>query len=145
MYALALLRIISRIVKSETEAEDVLQETFVKIWKSIAEYNPSRGRLFTWIAASARDHFRSRAQINANKNSDIDEFSNDLETSFRDSYSLDAIGLRNLTFGLHSSQKEVLDLIYFYGYTNSEAAEELGVSLGTSKTRLRRALLTLGG
>ncbi len=123
MYAPALMGVISRIVRSDVAAEDVLQDTFVKIWNSIESYDSSRGRLFTWMAATARntaiDQLRSRAQINTAKHSNIDPDT------------------------MHTSEKEVLDLIYFQGYTHSEASKTLNIPLGTVKTKLRRAINAL--
>lgn len=147
MYAPALMGIISKIVKTEVASEDALQETFIKIWNSIDGFDASRGRLFTWMAATARhtaiDQLRSRAQINANKNSDIDDFSFELESTYRVSYNTDTIGVKQLTCSLPSSEKELLELIYFQGYTHSEAAQKLDMPLGTVKTKLRRAIMAL--
>lgn len=146
-YAPALLGIISKIVKSEVAAEDVLQETFVKIWRSMSGFDPSRGRLFTWMASTARhaaiDHLRSRAQINSDKNTDIEEFTYELENRLRINPNPDTIGVKQLTFNLQPCEKELLDLIYFEGYTHSEAAEKLDIPLGTVKTRIRRAVSSM--
>jgi len=146
-YAAALMGIISRIVKSDVVAEDVLQESFVKIWKSISDFDPARGRLFTWMAATARhtaiDHLRSRAQLNANKNSDIEDLFLDVDSSHQIFINTDTIGIKQLTYGLAPAEKEILDLIYFNGYTHSEAAAKLNIPLGTVKTRLRRAVCSL--
>ena len=133
MYAPALMGIISRIVKTDVAAEDVLQETFIKIWNSIGGYDPARGRLFTWMATTARhtaiDHLRSRSQINEGRN--LEEINQE------------TIGIQQLTSKLHPSEKELLDLIYFQGYTHSEAVETLSIPLGTLKTKVRRAINTL--
>jgi RNA polymerase sigma factor (sigma-70 family) len=149
MYAPALMGIISRIVKSDVVAEDVMQETFVKIWNSIDGYEPSRGRLFTWLAATARhtaiDQLRSRAQLNSDKNSDIEDFSLEVEGKYQEFFNPDTIGIRQLTINLPASEKEILDLIYFQGYTHSETAEKLDIPLGTVKTKLRRAIGSLRG
>ncbi|MES2830022.1 MAG: RNA polymerase sigma factor [Bacteroidota bacterium] len=147
MYAPALMGIISRIIKFDEIAEDVLQETFVKIWKSIDQYQESRGRLFTWMARLAKntaiDHLRGRGYINSRKNSDIDELSTEVDIHNHSLYNPETIGLRKLTMKLAPAQKAILDLIYFQGYSQSEVAEELNIPLGTVKTRLRAAILVL--
>lgn len=144
MYAPALMGIISRISGSEVAAEDILQETFVKIWNSIDSFDPARGRLFTWMAATARhnaiDHLRSKAQQNANKNSGMEDLLTELDISYHTTINPDIIGIRQLTSILPASEQEILDLIYFQGYTHSEASDALGIPLGTVKTKLRRAI-----
>lgn len=147
MYAPALMGIISRIIKFDEIAEDVLQETFVKIWKSIDQYQESRGRLFTWMARLAKntaiDHLRGRGYINSRKNSDIDDLSMEVDSKNQLLYNPETIGLKKLTMMLAPAQKAILDLVYFQGYSQSEAAEELAIPLGTVKTRLRAAILIL--
>jgi RNA polymerase sigma-70 factor (ECF subfamily) len=55
MYSKSLFAVISNLVSDREEAEDVLQETFVKIWKNIDSYNESKGRFYTWIVNIARN------------------------------------------------------------------------------------------
>jgi RNA polymerase sigma factor (sigma-70 family) len=147
MYSPALLGIISRIIKFDEIAEDVLQETFVKIWKSIDQYQESKGRLFTWMARLAKntaiDHLRGRGYVNSLKNSDLDEVFLEVDRDNQIVYNPETIGLKKLTMNLCASQKAILDLIYFQGYSQSEVAEELNIPLGTVKTRLRMAIMTL--
>jgi len=147
MYSPALLGIISRIIKFDEIAEDVLQETFVKIWKSIDQYQESKGRLFTWMARLAKntaiDHLRGRGYLNSCKNSDLDDVSVEVDLNNQLFYNPETIGLKKLTMNLCAPQKAILDLIYFQGYSQSEVAEELNIPLGTVKTRLRMAIATL--
>ena len=147
MYSPALMGIISRIIKFDEIAEDVLQETFVKIWKSIDQYQESKGRLFTWMARLAKntaiDHLRGRGYINSQKNSDLDEVFVEVDKNNQMVYNPETIGIKKLTMNLCASQKAILDLIYFQGYSQSEVAEELNTPLGTVKTRLRMAITTL--
>ncbi|MGY4385016.1 RNA polymerase sigma factor (sigma-70 family) [Pedobacter sp. UYP24] len=147
MYAPALYGIISRIIKFDEIAEDVLQETFVKIWKSIDQYQESRGRLFTWMARLAKntaiDHLRGRGYINTSKNDDIEDASAQIDLKNQLLFNPETIGIRKLTTTLPLSQRAILDLVYFQGYSQSEAAEELNIPLGTVKTRLRMAITVL--
>ena len=55
MYAKSLFAVISNLIKDREEAEDVLQEVFVKIWKNIDTYSESKGRFYTWIVNIARN------------------------------------------------------------------------------------------
>lgn len=145
-YSAAIYGVISRIVQSDIVAEDVLQESFVKIWRSFAQYDESKGRLFTWMLNIARnlaiDHYRS---INRNPTQncsacfDVDLI--DIEHSH--SFNPDIIGLRELVNVLKPDQIEIIDHLYYQGFTHVEAAEKIEIPLGTVKTRLHSALKTL--
>jgi len=147
MYSAALFGVISRIVKSDEVAEDVLQEVFVKIWNSIERYDTSKGRLFTWMISMTRnlaiDYTRSKANLQTAQRSPIEELSAGQFAHYQTSMNPDLIGIRTLTAHLKGVEKDVLDLIYFQGYTHMEVAEILNLPLGTVKTRLRRAIHTL--
>lgn len=144
MYSSALFGVIQRIVKSEEVAEDLLQEAFVKIWNSIEKYDESKGRFFTWMISMTRnlaiDHTRSKANLQKAKRSAIEDMTGVQFASYQSSMNPDAIGIRTLTTSLQNIEKEILDLIYFQGYSQSEAAEQLNLPLGTVKTKLRRAI-----
>ena len=148
MYAPALLGIIKRIVKFDEVAEDVLQDTFVKIWKSIQLYDQSKGRLFTWMASLAKnlaiDQVRSKSAINTLKTDNI--LTIPVELIEHKSYfhlNIDAIGVKNLLNLLKSEENRILDMIYFQGYTHIQASEMLNIPLGTIKTKLRLSILAL--
>jgi RNA polymerase sigma factor (sigma-70 family) len=147
MYSGALLGIISRVVVQTEVAEDVLQETFVKIWNSAGSYDHSKGRLFTWMMNVARnlsiDKLRSKDYKNANKNQDIENNVDFIDEQKKVTFNADTLGLKDLVTNLKPDFKNVLDMVYFKGYTHVEAAEELDIPLGTVKTRVRMAILEL--
>ncbi len=147
MYSGALLGVISRIVVQTEVAEDVLQETFVKIWNSASGYDPSKGRLFTWMMNIARnlsiDKLRSKDYKNSNKNQDIENNVDFIDEQKKVTFNADTLGLKDLVTDLKPDFKDVLDMVYFKGYTHVEAAEELNIPLGTVKTRVRMAILEL--
>lgn len=147
MYSGALLGVISRIVIQTEVAEDILQETFVKIWNSAASYDPSKGRLFTWMMNVARnlsiDKLRSKDFKNSNKNHDIENNVDFIDEQKKVIFNADTLGLKELVTQLKPEFKNVLNMIYFKGYTHVEAAEELNLPLGTVKTRVRMAILEL--
>src|ERR1700753_3568396 len=64
MYSRSLFGVLLKIVNDDYLAEDLLQQSFIKIWYSVANYNDTRGRLFTWMIAitrnMARDCLRSK-------------------------------------------------------------------------------------
>ncbi|WP_113651947.1 RNA polymerase sigma factor [Pedobacter namyangjuensis] len=147
MYSGALLGVISRIIQQTEVAEDLLQETFVKIWNSSANYDASKGRLFTWMMNVARnlsiDKLRSKDFKNANKNQDIENNVDFIDQQKKVSFNADTLGVKELVTKLKPDLKEVLDMVYFKGYTHVEAAEQLNIPLGTVKTRVRMAIIEL--
>jgi RNA polymerase sigma factor (sigma-70 family) len=146
-YAPALLRLILKIVKRDEIAQDVLQETFVKIWKSSTKYEEVKGRPYTWMARlatnTAIDHLRLKGELRSIQNKELTIVFEERETKLMYHFNPDTIGLRELTESLTESQRLVLDRVYFKGYTHVEAADELGMSLGTVKSKVKSALLAL--
>src|SRR2546428_2430119 len=147
MYSAALYGIISRIVQVDEEAEDVLQEVFLKIWNNGAYFDNSKGRLFTWMANIARnqaiDKIRSKSFKNETKNQDLDDNVDSIDVFKNVSMSPDHIGLKDLLSKLKPEHKIVVELVYFNGYKQQEVADELDIPLGTVKTRLRMAIIEL--
>jgi len=148
MYAASLFGIITRIVKFDEIAEDVLQDTFLKIWKSIGQYDSTKGRLFTWMANLAKntaiDQIRSKHYVNGIKTDDLEEMPVDiLDLKNHTHLNSDTIGLKQLMYHLKADQKRVIDLFYFQGYTHVEVAEKLNIPLGTVKTKIRHAIIAL--
>lgn len=147
MYSAALYGVIYRIVQHEEIAEDLLQEVFVKIWNSIPSYDDSKGRLFTWMVNIARnlsiDKTRSKDFRNHSKTEDIENIVLTVDKGYTTSINPETLGLKELVEKLNPDQKIILDLVYFRGFTHVEAAEELNIPLGTVKTRLRNAIITL--
>lgn len=147
MYSASLYGVISRIVVDTATAEDVLQDTFVKIWNSFAGYSADKGRLFTWMVNIARnlaiDKLRSKDFKNQNKNQELENNVTFIDEQRNTVYKPELLGIKELVETLKPEQKSILDLVYFKGYTHVEAADELGVPLGTVKTRLRMAIVQL--
>ena len=147
MYSASLYGVISRIINDTATAEDVLQETFVKIWHSFSGYNAEKGRLFTWMVNIARnlsiDKIRSKDFKNQNKNQELENNVTFIDEQRSTTYKPELLGIKELVETLKPEQKSILDLVYFKGYTHVEAADELGIPLGTIKTRLRMAIQQL--
>ena len=147
MYSASLFGVISRIITDTATAEDVLQETFVKIWHSFSSYSTEKGRLFTWMVNIARhlaiDKLRSKDFKNQNKNQELENNVTFIDEQRNTVYKPELLGIKDLVQTLKPEQKLILELVYFKGYTHVEAADELGIPLGTIKTRLRMAILQL--
>jgi len=147
MYSSSLFGVISRIIVETAAAEDVLQETFVKIWHSFSSYSTEKGRLFTWMVNIARnlaiDKIRSKDFKNQNKNQELENNVTFIDEQRNTVYKPELLGIKDLVQTLKPEQKLILELVYFKGYTHVEAADELGIPLGTIKTRLRMAIQQL--
>ena len=147
MYSASLYGIIHRIIQDEEIGQDLLQETFVKIWNSINSFDPDKGKLFTWMVNIARnlaiDKLRSKDFRNNSKNQDIENSVNLVDGQHNSSFNTETVGVKEMVARLKPEAREVLDLVYFKGYTHVEASEKLGIPLGTVKTRIRSAISTL--
>jgi RNA polymerase sigma-70 factor (ECF subfamily) len=145
-YSGALYSIVLQIVQSRELASDILQEVFVNIWRRIESYDPSRGRLFTWMLNIARnasiDNVRSKGFQNTQKNQPIPENVNKLGSTVTQT-NVDSIGIRKTLEKLRPEHRVLIELAYFKGYTHEEIAEIEDIPLGTVKTRIRNALLQL--
>ncbi len=144
MYSGSLYGIIHRVIQDEDLGQDLLQDAFVKIWNSINSFDEKRGRLFTWMVNLTRnlaiDKLRSKDFRNSTKNQDIENSVNLIDDQRNTTLNTETLGLKELVEKLKPESKAVLDLVYFKGYTHVEASEELGIPLGTVKTRIRVAI-----
>lgn len=144
-YGKALHGVVLGIIKNEQYAEDVLQEAFVKIWNAASTYDAKKSRLFTWMLSICRntalDKMRSKG-FKAEKEIQSDEsYVSDREGEH--STNPDTIGVSEMANVLPENEKELIDLIYFQGFSHRAAADETALPLGTVKTRIRKALQTL--
>lgn len=146
-YAAALNGIICRMVDETHLAEDILQEAFVKIWNNFIHYDSSKGRLFTWMINITRnltiDTLRSKGYKKSRKISRDENSVSNYQDKNSTSDQFDVIGLRKQVANLKPEQKSIIDLAYFGGYTQEEISKEIGIPLGTVKTRMRSAILEL--
>lgn len=144
MYSKSLFSIITNLINDREEAEDVLQEVFVKIWKNIETYNQSKGRLYTWMLNIARnttiDKLRSKGFNNSQKNLSSDNFVHLLDDSNKLTNKIDSIGLREFVDKLKPKCIQLIDLLFFKGFTQQETSEELEIPLGTVKTQNRMCM-----
>jgi len=143
-YGGALYGVVKQIVSDGEISNDVLQEVFVSIWRKIDSYDPSKGRLFTWMLNIARnaaiDKTRSKNYQQSLKQLPI----TDAELShpiIRPGY--DDFGLKKVIHKLKDEQRMLIDLSYYQGFTHDQIAKALNIPLGTVKTRLRSALTQL--
>ena len=146
-YSSALYGVILKIVRTEEIAADVLQDAFVKIWKNIEGYNRTKGTLFTWMLNVARntaiDKIRSQDFQNSQRNQDLDTTVELIDSQANSQFDVDAIGLKKVVENLRPEHRQMIDLLYFQGYTQAEVAKEFDIPLGTVKTRVKAAIVQL--
>lgn len=147
MYNTSMHGIIFNIVRDKEIADEVTQDVFIKAWNNSASYSPKKGRFFTWILNIARnaaiDKTRSKAFKNSNKNLDAQFFVDILETSENLDRRTDAIGITKFVGKLADKCKQIMEYIYFKGYTQKEASKKLEMPIGTIKTRNRNCIKEL--
>jgi RNA polymerase sigma-70 factor (ECF subfamily) len=143
-YSHVLMGIIIRIVRNKGVAEEILQQTMLKVWGSIDQYDENKSTLFTWMSTIARNSaIDKRRLVSFQNNEKTEDIDNLVYTSKTVSSSSSGIDVDRLTGKLESKYKDVLDHVYLMGYTQAEAAEALDIPLGTVKTRLRQAIVIL--
>lgn len=146
-YAAVIFGVIKRTIFDEDTAQDVLQETFVKIWNNIDKYDPEKGRIYTWMINIARnaaiDKLRSKGEIMKGKIHTGEDIVDNLSQGMKTEQSTDTIGLKNLVANLKPEYQHIVQLAYFKGYTLDEVSKTLEIPLGTVKTRMRQAIKLL--
>ena len=143
-YAPVLFGIIIRIVKSEQISEEVLQQTFLKIWEKIDTYDPNKATLFTWMSRIARntaiDQRRSKDFSKHEKTDSMDRY---VDNNVSQTFTTATLDIERLTKDVDDKYKIVLNHVYLMGYSHSQTSEKLGIPIGTVKSRIRKAILEL--
>ena len=147
-YRAILFGLILRILNNQPEAEDVLQEVFLQIWRRASDFDETRGRPFTWLATLARSRAIDRLRALGSRERTAFEAAREATDSFGDAVD-DAIKseegalVRRALSELPEEQRRALMLGYFAGLTQSEIAAQLNQPLGTVKTRMRAGMIRL--
>jgi len=147
-YAPVLFGFCVRILKDARDAEDVLQETFVQVWRDALRFDPTRASAKTWLFTIARsralDRWRSRHSLERRLSTVPDE---SLDRAGAGDGEQEAATLRDYVSRclekLSENEQVVLRLAYFDGYTQEEIAARLNEPLGTVKSRTRSGLTKL--
>lgn len=144
MYGTNILGVIYNIVRDNDIAEEIMQDVFIKAWHKADTYSAEKGRFFTWLLNIARnaaiDKTRSKSFKNKKQNLDAQFFVDILEHGDNLDTKTDAIGIGSFVNKLAKKCIEVIELLYFKGYTQKEASETLDMPIGTIKTRNRNCI-----
>lgn len=144
-YSATLYGVVTKILRDEEEANDVLQEAFVSIWKYGKSFDAGRSSLFTWMLNIARNKAIDKLRAKKRKG-EIQNVGDNVylfETGNSTEHNTDTIGLTEMVDELDEEKRVLIDMAYFGGYTQQELAEKLEVPLGTVKTRMRAAMKEL--
>jgi len=140
-YADTLYGVAYKVVKDEDLAQDVVQESFVKIWKKSDSYDSTKAKLFTWLFRITRntaiDKLRS---INTKSDKEIQIDVSDVYNLGEQSIRPEFIDVKENLDKIESKYRIVLEALFFEGMTQQEASDELDIPLGTIKSRLKIGL-----
>jgi RNA polymerase sigma-70 factor, ECF subfamily len=150
-YSVALYGVIMKLVQQSDIADDLLQDTFVKIWKYIDRFDSEKGTLFTWMLNIARnqsiDYLRSSSHKTQSLRANVDMLLLDMDYIGKSATTINEIEFNYFKTialsALDSKYAIVINLILFYGCTHEQAANLLNLPLGTIKTRVRKGMDTL--
>ena len=147
-----LYSVIFEMIREQKDAEDVLQETFIQLWKRAETYDSSRSSLFTWSVMIARHRAIDRLRILGRRHRDAsvvaEEFESRPQAEFvsgadvaaqKDERSRVLAALAQLP----QEQRSALECAFFGGLTHEEISEKFSAPLGTIKARIRRGLMAL--
>lgn len=144
-YSGALYSVVRQVVGDTEVSNDVLQETFVNIWRKIDLYDEAKGRLFTWMLNIARnaaiDKTRSKGFQQSGRLQPIMDADGPNTPVVR--MGVDDFGLKKVLQKLKEEHRQLIDLSYYQGYTHEQISKALDIPLGTVKTRIRTALTQL--
>lgn len=146
-YSDAIFGIILKIVKNRELAEDILQESFLKIWNNFSTFDSNKGRLYTWMLNIARnsaiDALKSKQERNSLQNQELESSVYTIDQQYQTQTNTDKIGLKKIVESLPKDEMEILQKMYFEGFTQAEIADSMEIPLGTVKTRARQAIQKL--
>lgn len=146
-YSALMFGTIVKIVGDRREAENLLQDCFVKIWQNIGRFDESKGRLATWLINIARntaiDFTRSKYFSQKRKNQNLENLVVTESTRAIFQPPIETMGLRQLVDKLTPACRQVIEWMYFEGFTQQEIADNFGIPLGTVKSRTRLAIKEL--
>jgi RNA polymerase sigma-70 factor, ECF subfamily len=148
-YGAAVYRLALRILTNPTEAEDLTQEVFLAFWRGVDKYDPQRGKLLVFLLTITRSRALNRLQQQSSQRNLQQRYGIHLPTTPNEP-GMESVALAELSEQMGTAlqrlpiaQKQVLEMSYYEGKSQSTIAQELDLPLGTIKTRSRQGLLKL--
>ena len=151
LYGSTVLGLLVRMLGSPAEAEEILQDVFVELWRRAPEYDSARGNVPAWVVTVARsralDALRARKRRHGDRQLEYAEGDAWVTASGRPDVLASATrwhqALRSAIEGLSAEQRAVLELSYFQGMSHGAIAELLGLPVGTVKSRILLGMRSL--
>ncbi len=140
-----------RILGGEQDAEEAVQETFVRVWRNAEKYDSSRAGVASWILSITRNLCIDEIRRRRRRVPEMPSFDDAFEVASPDRTDVAAereiVGqqVRGALGSLSSEQRSAIELVYFHGLTSQEVGRILEVPAPTVRSRLRLGLLKLGG
>ena len=150
-HATLMFSVASKILNNASEAEDVLQETFVQVWQKARNFNPKLGKASSWVAIMVRNKAIDRIRASQRRSRLADEAGAEFSivSEVSDTANEAILGhdkaklIQSAIVELPVEQRRDIELAYFSGLTQDEISKKLNEPLGTIKARIRRGLLKL--
>ena len=143
-YSDSLFGVIKKIIPDDDTAQDVLQESFVKIWRYAKKYDPNKAKLFTWLYRIAYNTAIDKVRSQKNKSGkEIQIETSSVYKITSNELNQDVLDIKNHLNTLDEKYKIVINALFFEGMTQQEASDELDIPLGTIKSRLKIGLREL--
>jgi len=150
-YSSLVFSLAMRMLRAQSDAEDLLQEVFMQVWRQAGSYSQERGSPEAWIINIARSRAIDRLRSIRRRDRSFvltddpaaAESPDNVESAAGESEA--KLAMNSALANLPESQRKVLELAYFDGLSQSEIAERLSEPLGTVKTRMRAGIQRLRG
>src|SRR5690606_9178253 len=143
-YSDALYGVIKKIIADDDTAQDVLQESFVKIWRYSKKYDATKAKLFTWLYRIAYNTAIDKARSLKTKiDNEVQIETSSVYRITSNELNQDVLDIKKHLNTLDEKYQVVLQALFFEGMTQQEASEELDIPLGTIKSRLKIGLREL--
>lgn len=141
-----------RMLADQAEAQDLVQDIFLQVWRTAASYDPARGSVFSWTATLIRNRAIDRIRMRQRRSELLAGAAPELQPAALggDTDSGGSLWLREKAAAVRAAlaalapdQQQAIELAYFSGLTQQEIAAKLNEPLGTIKARIRRGLIKL--
>ncbi|MBI3784336.1 MAG: sigma-70 family RNA polymerase sigma factor [Deltaproteobacteria bacterium] len=146
-YGAAVYRLALRITQDPSAAEEICLDAFLQLWRQVIRSDQPRGRVQAWLFTIARsraiDRVRAGSAVKRTQSDDINVDSPSNQPDEMADLAQRQRLVRDAMAELSSAQRAALELAYYEGLSHSQIATRLGEPLGTVKTRIRQAMLTL--
>ena len=143
-FAPCMTALAQRILGERREAEDLLHDVFLEVWRQAAQFDPERGTVRAWLLMRMRSRSLDRRKsAGFSRVVSLEEQKDDVRAPAEDAFAADRNAVRRALAQLPDDQRQVLELGYFEGLSSTEIAARISVPVGTVKSRVAAALTKL--